>query len=208
LRQPFPYEEKSLLTRVSQGDETAFGILFHTYHNKLGSYILKLTESFPLTEEIVQDVFLTIWQHRATLEDINKFEPYLFVIARNRAFNCLKKMARERLRQEEWANQFRDAPNADECIDDRDGFEMPGRAGYETLIDQAISQLPPQQKKVYQLHNQQNMGYPDIALQLGLSATTVKKHMSLALRKIRDYVSSHMDPVSILFFCCLSLVWG
>ncbi|HVU57325.1 MAG TPA: RNA polymerase sigma-70 factor [Puia sp.] len=180
---------------MSQGDETAFGILFHTYHNKLGSYILKLTESFPLTEEIVQDVFLSIWQHRATLQDIHQFEPYLFVIARNRAFNCLKQMARERLRQEEWASHLQDEPDV----------YMEGQEGYESLIDQAISQLPPQQKKVYQLHNQQNMRYPDIALQLGLSATTVKKHMSLALRKIRDYVSTHMDPVSILFLCCLLL---
>ena len=195
---PFPYEEKPLLTRVSLGDETAFGILFHTYHNKLGSYILKLTESFPLTEEIVQDVFLTIWQQRATLGDINRFEPYLFVIARNRAFNCLKQMARERLRQEEWASHLRDEPDAEEYIESWDG--------YKTLIDQAVNQLPPQQKKVYQLHNQQNMGYPDIALQLGLSATTVKKHMSLALRKIRDYVSSHMDPVSILFLCGLYFI--
>ena len=207
MRLPFPYEEKSLLARVSQGDEAAFGILFHNYHNKLGSYILKLTESFPLTEEIVQDVFLSIWQHRATLKDIHKFEPYLFVIARNRAFNCLKQMARERLRQEEWASQFRDEPDVDECIGGRGGFETQGLAGYETLIDQAISQLPPQQKKVYQLHNQQNMGYPDIALQLGLSATTVKKHMSLAVRKIRDYVNSHMDPVSILFLCCLHFIF-
>lgn len=194
MRLPFPYEEKSLLKRVSQGDENAFGILFHTYHNKLGAYILKLTESFPITQEIVQDVFLTIWQHRATLEDINRFEPYLFVIARNRAFNCLKQMARERLRQEEWANHLQDEPDA---------VYVESWDGYKTLIDQAISQLPPQQKKVYQLHNQQNMGYPDIAMQMGLSATTVKKHMSLALRKIRDYVSSHMDPVSILFLLCL-----
>jgi RNA polymerase sigma-70 factor (ECF subfamily) len=207
VRLSFPYEEKSLLTRVSQGDETAFGILFHTYHNKLGSYILKLTESFPLTEEIVQDVFLTIWQHRATLEDIKQFEPYLFVIARNRAFNCLKQMARERLRQEQWESHLRNEPDVEEYIGGRDGYETPGWDGYKTLIDQAISQLPPQQKKVYQLHNQQNMGYPDIALQLGLSATTVKKHMSLALRKIRDYVSSHMDPVSILFLCCLHFIF-
>ena len=191
---------------MSQGDETAFGILFHTYHNKLGSYILKLTESFPLTEEIVQDVFLTIWQHRATLEDIIRFEPYLFVIARNRAFNCLKQMARERLRREEWASHFRGAPEVEEHMCGRGGYETPGPRGYETLIDQAVSQLPPQQKKVYQLHNQENMGYPDIAQQLGLSATTVKKHMSLALRKIRDYVSSHMDPVSILLLCCLHFI--
>jgi len=71
------------------------------------------------------------------------------------------------------------------------------------LIDKAIDKLPPQQKKVYLLHNQEGMGYQAIALQLGLSATTVKKHMSLALRNIREYVHSHMDPVSIILLLLL-----
>jgi len=184
------YDEKILLSRVAQGDEAAFSILFYSYHNKLGAYILRITESFPLTEEIVQDVFLTIWQNRASLGDINRLEPYLFVIARNRAFNCLKQMAREHTRRREWANLRR------EELEMVDGLEAAD--SYDKLIDKAVDNLPPQQKKVYLLHNQEGMAYSAIALQLGLSATTVKKHMSLALRHIREYVHSHMDPVSIV----------
>jgi len=193
--QAYPsYDEKALLSLVAQGDEAAFSRLFHSYHNKLGAYILKLTESFPLTEEIVQDVFLTIWQNRAGLGAINRFESYLFVIARNRAFNCLKQIAREKMRKQEWVNNRRD-----ELAEDA----RPVAYGYDGLIEQAVDKLPPQQKKVYLLHNQQGMEYAAIAIQMGLSATTVKKHMSLALRSIREYVHSHMDPVSILFVVVL-----
>jgi len=196
------YDEKILLSRVAQGDEAAFSILFYSYHNKLGAYILRLTASFPLTEEIVQDVFLTIWQNRACLGDINRFEPYLFVIARNRAFNCLKQMARENTRRREWASlaqlEMADAPER------TGGYQMHVSPDVRyRLIDKAIDKLPPQQKKVYLLHNQEGMGYQAIALQLGLSATTVKKHMSLALRNIREYVHSHMDPVSIILLLLL-----
>jgi RNA polymerase sigma-70 factor (ECF subfamily) len=188
------YDENVLLSLVAQGDEAAFSMLFHSYHNKLGAYILRLTESFPLTEEIVQDVFLTIWQNRAGLGEINRFESYLFVIARNRAFNCLKQIAREKMRKQEWASNRPHEPEED----------VPGIAhGYDGLIERAIDKLPPQQKKVYLLHNQQGMEYAAIAIQMGLSATTVKKHMSLALRSIREYVHSHMDPVSILFVVLL-----
>ncbi|MDO6429850.1 sigma-70 family RNA polymerase sigma factor [Flavitalea sp. BT771] len=188
------YDEKALLSQVAQGDEAAFRIIFHSYHHKLGAYILKLTESFPLTEEIVQDVFLAIWQNRAGLGAINRFESYLFVIARNRAFNCLKQIARERMRKQEWANNRRDEP-------EEHGPHI--AVGYDGLIEKAVDRLPPQQKKVYLLHNQQGMEYASIAVQMGLSATTVKKHMSLALRSIREYVHSHMDPVSILFVIVL-----
>jgi len=190
-----PYDEKILLSRVAQGDEAAFSILFYSYHNKLGAYILRITASFPLTEEIVQDVFLTIWQNRACLGEINRLEPYLFVIARNRAFNCLKQMARENTRRREWASFKRDEPEMADALEAADG--------YGSLIDKAVDKLPPQQKKVYLLHNQEGMGYPAIAHQLGLSATTVKKHMSLALRHIREYIHSHMDPVSVIFFLLL-----
>jgi RNA polymerase sigma-70 factor (ECF subfamily) len=187
------YDEKILLSRVAQGDEAAFSTLFYSYHNKLGAYILRITDSFPLAEEIVQDVFLTIWQNRASLGDINRLEPYLFVIARNRAFNCLKQMARENTRRREWASLRRlEMTDAQEAAD-----------GYDKLIDKAVDELPPQQKKVYLLHNQEGMEYSAIALQLGLSATTVKKHMSLALWHIREYVHSHMDPVSIFFLLLL-----
>jgi RNA polymerase sigma-70 factor (ECF subfamily) len=187
------YDEKKLLLLTAQGDETAFGMLFHSHHNKLGVYILKLTDSFPLAQEIVQDVFLKIWEHRSSLQQVQNFEAYLFVMARNRAFNCLKKIAREKVRNYKWAHQQEH---------EQDGEESPMGPieGYDILIEDAVANLPPQQKKVYQLHNQEGMTHSAIALKLGLSTATVKKHMCLALRSIREHISAHIDSRHIALF--------
>lgn len=190
------YEEKRLLASIAEGDEAAFSLLFHACHQKLGAYILRLTGSMTVTEEIVQDVFLTIWQQRSSLKDIQRFEPYLFVIARNRAFNYLKRMARESARKQEWVRFFAQAPDAVNPLNLTD--PLPGGYGYDSLIDKAIDQLPAQQKKVYLLHNHERMDHAEIAHHLGLSVTTVKKHMSLALRSIREYISSHIDLAGLL----------
>ena len=93
--------EKELLVKVSQGDENAFGQLFTLYYNQLGDFIMRIAESRPLAQEIVQDVFLKIWLNRATLAEVESFRAYLFVVARNHAFNCLKQIARERNRKKE-----------------------------------------------------------------------------------------------------------
>jgi RNA polymerase sigma-19 factor, ECF subfamily len=192
-----PYDEKTLLSRIAQGDEIAFTVLFYTYHNKLGTYILRLTDSFPLAEEIVQDVFLKIWQNRSSLTNVHHFEAYLFVIARNKAFNCLKQIARERSRKLEWEKNIlvKEEPAP--------GEEQESSHGYDLLIDKAVDKLPPQQKKVYILHNHEGMEHAEIAIQLGLSPETVKKHMSLALRSIREFVHTHIDPVNIIILLCL-----
>ena len=77
------------------GDENAFAKLFKNYYNQLGGFIMRLTESEALTQEIVQDVFLKIWINRAAPAEIDCFKAYLQVVAKNYAFNCLKQIARE-----------------------------------------------------------------------------------------------------------------
>ena len=95
---------KILLLKVVDGDENAFGQLFKIYYNQLGDFIMRITESELLTQEIVQDVFLKIWINRSSLAEIDSFRAYLLVVARNHAFNCLKKIAREESRKKEWVN--------------------------------------------------------------------------------------------------------
>jgi RNA polymerase sigma-70 factor (ECF subfamily) len=170
------YEEKELLCRVAKGDEAAFGVLFHAYHQRLGAYIYRLTESFTATEEIVQDVFVKIWLKRATLSEVDHFDAYLFTAARNHAFNYLRKLARERAHQASLP--------AEEAVVEE---EPDQRAA---LLEQAISHLPRQQKNVYLLHRRQGLSHAEIAEHLHLSVETVKKHMSLALRSIRDYLTA------------------
>lgn len=162
-----------MLCRVADGDEAAFGLLFNAYHQRLGAYIYRLTESFQATQEIVQDVFVKIWLKRATLSEVSCFDAYLFAAARNHAFNYLRKVARERSRLADLP-----AAGAGEETDDR-----------LALLDQAIDHLPRQQKNVYLLHRRQGLSHAEIAERLHLSVETVKKHMSLALRSIREYLS-------------------
>lgn len=172
------YEERELLCRVAKGEEAAFGILFHAYHQRLGAYIYRLTESFPATEEIVQDVFVKIWLKRATLSAVDHFDAYLFTAARNHAFNYLRKLARERAHQASLPVEEIPVETPVEEPDER-----------VVLLEQAISHLPRQQKNVYLLHRRQGLSHAEIAVHLHLSVETVKKHMSLALRSIRDYLT-------------------
>ena len=100
------------------------------YYNQLGDFIMRIAESRPLTQEIVQDVFLKIWINRASLSNIESFKAYLFVVARNHAFNCLKQLARERNRKKEWINSvLQDASYSSD-----DTAEMDAGA----LVDEAV----------------------------------------------------------------------
>jgi RNA polymerase sigma-70 factor (family 1) len=172
--------EKELLSLVSKGDEAAFTVLFNAYHQRLGAYIYRLTESLPATQEIVQDVFVKIWLRRENLRGIDRFDAYLFVAARNHAYNYFRKMARERVQHSTYTETV---PSAVEDV----LAQEPGT--HQALLDQAIGHLPPRQQQVYILHRREGLSHAEIARELHLSLETVKKHMSLALRGIRDFLS-------------------
>jgi RNA polymerase sigma-70 factor (family 1) len=174
--------EKELLCRIAAGDEAAFGELFHAYHQRLGAYICRLTESLPAAQEIVQDVFLKIWMKRAMLPEIQCFDAYLFKAARNHVYNYLRKIARERTQQA----MLEASVATGEPVEELQAGEQ---EEYLNLLEAAITQLPRQQQKVYLLHRREGLSHAEIALRLQLSVETVKKHMSLALRSIRDYLS-------------------
>ena len=174
-----------MLLKVSEGDEHAFGEIFKTHCNQLGEFILRITESEQLAQEIVQDVFLKIWLNRRLLAEIDCFKAYLFVIARNHAFNCLKQIAREKSRKKEWVNTvLHHAVNS---------FWEPAGIDTGKLIDEAVELLPPQQNKVYLLSRREGLRQEEIAGKLNISLETVKKHMVLALRFLKNHLRTHTN---------------
>lgn len=186
---------KALLLRVSEGDENAFATLFKAHYNELGSFIMRITESGQLTEEIVQDVFLKIWINRSSLATIDCFKAYLIVVARNHAFNCLKQIAREKNRKKEWANSVLHLAMYDE--------RETSLADTGKLIDEAVELLPPRQKNVYLLSRREGISQEAIAKKMNISHETVKKHMVLALRFLKNHLRSNANfllLVSSLFF--------
>ncbi|MEO8413695.1 MAG: RNA polymerase sigma-70 factor [Ginsengibacter sp.] len=174
---------QDLLLKVAGGDEIAFSELFKTYYNLLGDFIMRVTESEPLTQEIVQDVFLKIWINRSALAEIHCFKAYLIVVARNHALNSLKQIAREKSRKKEWVDTVLHQASYE--------AEEPPSIDHFRLVDEAVALLPPQQKKVYTLSRTHGMKHAEIARELNISLETVKKHMVLSLSFLKNKLRSN-----------------
>lgn len=172
--------EKELLLEVSRGNEHAFSELFLAYNRLLGNHIYRITDSAELAEEIVQDVFLKIWLNRQGLATVENFKSYLFVLSKNHALNCLRKLAKER------AHQTSLEDNVIELVPD----EVAPSNDYYHLLDLAIDHLPPQQQRVYLLSRHKRLKYDEIAKQMGLSRETVKKYLQGATHAITSFVRS------------------
>jgi len=151
---------------------------------------LKITHSTQLSEEIVQEVFLTIWLKRSSLVNIDNIEAYLFVIARNRVFKVLKQIAKnyKTILLEENDNAFAHN-NLESRILEKENNQ---------LLHQAIERLPPQQKQVYNLIKDQGLKREEAAAFLQLKPETIKFHLAQAMKNIRSYCAFHLDLIAAL----------
>jgi RNA polymerase sigma-70 factor (family 1) len=187
------YHIKELFNRLAKGNESAFEIIFELYKKRVFSVALKMLKSEIEAEEIVQEVFLSIWQAKARLDDINDPEAYLFTITYNTIYTHLKKASRNR--------QVLDAIifNLSE-IQNTTGDTI---AGNETgkLIKEAIERLSPQQRTVYELSKQDGLSYDQIAEQMNISRNTVRNHLAEAMKTIRIFLkkTDMLFMSSILF---------
>jgi RNA polymerase sigma-70 factor (family 1) len=187
---PYPsalHQETELLLAVSQGDERAFTTLYNHYHQRLGLHIYRITKSTELAEEVVHDVFLKIWLNRETLAEIDNFSVYLYVISKNAALNCLKRIAREKAV----------TTDLDPVLDQIPMMETPEEDYRYILIDEAIDRLPPQQRQAYLLARHERLTYAEVALRMGLSKETVKKYLQIATEFICGYIGKRLI-ISIL----------
>lgn len=178
--------ENNLLVQIASGNELAFRKLFMLYNQHLGNYIFSITDSVELAEEIVQDVFMKIWTNRETLEKIQNFKAYLFVISKNQALNCLRKNVKERSLITDLGNILSEDHQNDDLGE------------YYRLIDEAIDLLPPQQQKVYLLSRHKRLKYIEISDEMNISHETVKKYLKIANSSIIAHVRANLESALIL----------
>jgi len=177
--------EKELLAEIAMGSQRAFTELFEAYYAVLGEYVLKLTKSLDVSEEIVQDTFVKVWLKRANLLEIQSFTNYLFILCRNRTMDFLRKQAKERAEKAELESRLLE--NLAE-----DDLENPSQV-YRALIDKAVEKLPAQAQRVYILSRYERLKHEEIASQLGISPETVKKHIQYAVSFIKSELKSSID---------------
>lgn len=179
-----PIVAPDIIVRLRSGDEAAFATVYASYYHQLCYFVGSIVKCRHTAEEIVQDVLTKVWLHRAQIDPDKPFAHWVRTIARNATFDHLKKIARDRsLQQEVWhAVQYHKGQPADSAVHFKE---------YHRLYQQAISLLPPQQQKVFTLSRNQALTHDEIALELGISANTVRNHMAAALVAVRRYFKTH-----------------
>lgn len=175
--------DKALFERIATGDEAAFSILFFRYTARLAPFVTRLLQSDSWSEEIVQDVFMRLWQSRQQLAAIEHPSAYLHQMASNRTLDYIKRNAREVKLQYYAARWFTaDADHPDVQQDFRE---------IDSLLKEAVSSLPAQRRKVYQLVREEGLSHAEIAERLQISKHTVRNHVAEALQEIRRYLREH-----------------
>lgn len=189
--------EKELFARMATGNEAAFTQIFYHYTQRMYQYILNKTKSEDAAEEIVQEVFIKLWNKRAELPQAENYESYIFKMAANKMVDWLRKMAsEERARKQLWQSIRHFIDDATDTIDFHQSQE---------LINKAIDQLSPQRKKIFLLSREEGLSRAEIAKQLDLSVSTVNNHLNEAVRLVREYLQNSPGAMLPILFILLKI---
>lgn len=176
-------DERQLLLAASTGSRKAFAILYSRYLAGLSRYIFLFTGSAELAEEVVQDVFVSIWEHHSKLQEVAFFRAYLYQVARNLVIDTLRQQKRHavligRLKSEALQTQG----SADSAL-------IYGQ--YNEIAQAAIDLLPEKRKRIFLLRTQEELSLDEISLQLAISKPVVKKQLYAATAFVRKYLLIH-----------------
>jgi RNA polymerase sigma-70 factor (family 1) len=169
-------------------DETAYKELFSLFYKPLQQFAYTFTRSHEMSEEIVSDVFISIWQRRRQLEEIDNLKVYLYISTKNAALKYLLKQQKEVAisidnLHVEIGSQYNDPEQLMMTA------EMLARA------EQAISNLPPRCKLVFKLIREDGLRYKEVAEILGISVKTIDSQLAIALQKIGKAINVNLKKV-------------
>ncbi|TDB68283.1 RNA polymerase sigma-70 factor [Arundinibacter roseus] len=187
--------DPELVSAIRQGEESAFEQVFRTYYERLCQYATSLLKDGDEAEEMVQTVFLTIWEKRADLEITLSLKAYLYRAVHNHCLNRIKHYGvREAHRDYSLYVQPHGQDSVAEAIY---GQEL------EERIERAVRKLPEQCQLVFRMSRFEEMKYQEIADHLGLSIKTIENQIGKALRILRQELADYL-PVLVaigqLFF--------
>lgn len=187
--------EKELVIGLRQGDRKAFQLLFEYYAKRIFAFAKGYLKSNSDAEEIVQNVFVKVWNVRASVNTELSFKSYLFKITYNDVREFFNKQSRENRYKHEILDYAIEFDNRTE-----------DRIDYKSLLDLVetrIEQLPPRQREVMVLSKKQGIPTQEIAALLEISPRTVEKHLAEALKQLKKDLGE--DHIAGLLFYYLFL---
>jgi RNA polymerase sigma-70 factor (ECF subfamily) len=169
-------DEPELIRRIKNSDAAAFKELSKIYYKPLYGFIWRRTGDPEAVKDILQELFLSVWRLRNSLDEKRPVKPYLFAAANNRIKNFLK------------SKSLRGKRIIDSLSDELAAGRTPD-ADFSMFLEDALSGLPENQKMVFIMNKFEGFKYSEIAQMLEISEKTVESRMSKILKELRKRFS-------------------
>lgn len=182
--------ETILLGEVRRGCKKAFAKIYKFYRSQVYSTIRKQISDDAIAEELMQDVFIKIWEKKAELDLDKSFSAYLSCIANSRVVDYCRKAKRDKMVMDNLQLV------ATEIIDDP--MESSFSKNENDFLQQAINQLSPQRKRIFTLCKLDGKSYEEVSKLIGVSTSTISDHIVKATKLLRKILVD-----SKVFYCIL-----
>jgi RNA polymerase sigma-70 factor (ECF subfamily) len=175
-----PTPDEALIDAIVDGDKGALGELYARYQERLTRFLTRLTKNPSLADEIVNEVFLTVWQQADEFEGRSQVSTWLTSIARHKAISAIRRRSEMQL-DEGFAMTIEDpSDNAAAKMDKRDRHQV---------LQQCLAKLSPAQREVIDLFYFQDTPIQEVALRTGVSTNTVKTRMFYARTRMAELLN-------------------
>jgi len=178
--------DQTLLTRLIEGDESAFEQIYLRWHKPVFLLMLKITRSEVEAEDIAQDVFTHLWSIREKIDPSKNIKALLFIIARRSAIN----LSRRAGLHGDYIAEVDLSPGLD-----ADPAELLEAQETGLLMQIAIENMPAKQRSVFSLYYNENLTSSEIATRLGLTQENVRKHIYNG----KKYIQGIITLITLLF---------
>jgi RNA polymerase sigma-70 factor (ECF subfamily) len=177
--------DRNILKKIKQGDTRAFEKLYKEYHLIVYNYIRSFVRDSFEAENILQDVFISVWETRHKINEYMVIGSLLYRIARNKALNALRKEVNKKTYLEYLSFI---SSNADSSTELKIDFEE-----LEFFIRKFIMKLPDRRREIFLYSFDKGLSYKEIALKLSISENTVDTQIRNALEYLRENILLHFN---------------
>jgi len=178
MAQPQSLTDHELTVLLSEGDSTAYTILYERYFGVLYLHARKKIRDSEEARDAVQDTFISLWKNKLNIDASKGIAPYLYTSLRNRIIDFFAKQDIN----SRYISSFSEFDKETYCTTDH----LIREKQLIEIIDKEISGLPPRMKEIFGLSRKEHLSHKEIAEQLGLSEHTVRTQVKQALRLLRN----------------------
>jgi RNA polymerase sigma-70 factor (ECF subfamily) len=178
LHKRFLNSDPSLVRRLKENDKPAFELIFNKFSRKLYYFTLGYVHSQVESEEIIQNVFISLWENRDMLSDAFPIQNYLYKVTVNHIYNYFK---HQLVRRRYVENMILEGTDIDqEPVQDIFANDL------GEMVNKIIGELPKRQQVIYRLSRVDGLSHAEIAQRLELSVRSVENQIYRALKYIRE----------------------